>query len=140
MGSFELGVVALRELNERVHVVFRRDRVDAFEHLRSTLHQRLGVAEAALEEGWTVWMRLRGALQANEVVAIQGDRVMPGQRGMEMPFLRGHLSLPTGPVKLASASGAPIIPVFTACRRWPRADFCGGRDRSTQSARRSGDG
>lgn len=113
MGSFELGIVALKEMSERVHVVFRRDRVDAFERLRSRLHKRLGVAEAALDDSWTVWLRLRDALRANEVVAIQGDRVMPGQRGIELPFLKGHLSLPTGPVKLASASGAPIIPVFT---------------------------
>lgn len=113
MGSFELGIVALAEMNERVHVVFRRDRFDAFEQLRSALHQRLGVVEAALDDKWTVWLRLRDALRADEVVAIQGDRVMPGQRGVELPFLQGHLSLPTGPVKLASASGAPIIPVFT---------------------------
>jgi len=113
MGSFELGIVALRQMNERVHVVFRRDRIDGFERLRSAMHQRLGVVEAALDDTWTVWLRLRDALRADEVVAIQGDRVMPGQNGVEMPFLRGHLLLPSGPVKLASASGAPIIPVFT---------------------------
>ncbi len=113
MGSFELGIVALTEMKERVHVVFQRDRIDAFERLRSSMHERLGVAEAALDNTWTVWLRLRDALRADDVVAIQGDRVMPGQKGVAMPFLRGHLSLPTGPVKLASASGAPIIPVFT---------------------------
>jgi KDO2-lipid IV(A) lauroyltransferase len=63
-------------------------------------------------------MTLRDALRANEVVAIQGDRVMPGQKGRRMPFLGGHLMLPTGPVKLAMASGAPIIPVFSV--RTPR--------------------
>jgi lauroyl/myristoyl acyltransferase len=112
MGSFELGAVALMQMNERVHIVFRRDQIDGFERLRSTLHQRLGIAEAPLDDKWTVWLRLRDALRADELVAIQGDRVMPGQNGMEMPFLNGHLLLPTGPVKLASASGAPIIPVF----------------------------
>jgi KDO2-lipid IV(A) lauroyltransferase len=124
MGSFELGTVALTQLNERVHVVFRRDQIDGFERLRSTLHQRLGIVEAALDDKWTVWLRLRDALQANEVVAIQGDRVMPGQNGMEMPFLGGHLLLPTGPVKLASASGAPIIPVFTVRSPDGRVRIC----------------
>ena len=113
MGSFELGIVSLTEMKERVHVVFRRDQFDAFERLRSGLHQRLGVTEAALDDSWTVWLRLRDALRADEIVAIQGDRVMTGQRGMDIPFLKGHLSLPTGPVKLASASGAPIVPVFS---------------------------
>jgi lauroyl/myristoyl acyltransferase len=113
MGSFELGIVALSQMNERVHVVFRRDRIVGFERLRSALHQQLGVMEAALDDKWTVWLRLRDALRADEVVAIQGDRVMPGQNGVDMPFFKGHLPLPTGPVKLASASAAPIIPVFT---------------------------
>jgi KDO2-lipid IV(A) lauroyltransferase len=124
MGSFELGAVALTQLNERVHVVFRRDQMDGFERLRSTLHQRLGIVEAALDDKWTVWLRLRDALRADEVVAIQGDRVMPGQNGMEMPFLGGHLLLPTGPVKLASASGAPIIPVFTVRAPDGRVRIC----------------
>jgi lauroyl/myristoyl acyltransferase len=43
---------------------------------------------------------------------VQGDRVMPGQKGSKVPFLHGHLLLPNGSVKLAMASGAPIIPVF----------------------------
>lgn len=113
MGSFELGVAALMERERRIHVVFRRDRFAAFEQLRQTMHQRLGVVEAPLDESWTVWLRLRAALQADEVIAMQGDRVMPGQRGMDLPFLHARLALPTGPVKLASASGAPIVPVFS---------------------------
>jgi KDO2-lipid IV(A) lauroyltransferase len=38
---------------------------------------------------------------------------MPGQKGQRMPFLGGHLLLPSGPAKLALASGAPIVPVFS---------------------------
>jgi KDO2-lipid IV(A) lauroyltransferase len=37
---------------------------------------------------------------------------MPGQKGLRVPFLHGHMELPTGPVKLALASSAPILPVF----------------------------
>ena len=38
---------------------------------------------------------------------------MPGQKGSRVAFLGGHMLLPTGPVKLAMASGAPIVPVFS---------------------------
>lgn len=112
MGSFEAGIAALREYEERIHVVFKRD-AGRFEQIRTTLRQRLGVIEQPVDEGWGVWVNLRDALRNNEVVAIQGDRVMPGQKGMKMPILGGHLLLPTGPVKLAMASGAPIVPVFS---------------------------
>ncbi|HWE97287.1 MAG TPA: lysophospholipid acyltransferase family protein [Tepidisphaeraceae bacterium] len=114
MGSFEVGTAALLEHEKRrVHVLFHRDALGLFEQIRSTLRRRLGVVEVPVEQGWTVWMRLRDALRADGVVLIQGDRVMPGQKGRAMPFFGGHVLLPTGPVKLALASGAPMVPVFS---------------------------
>ncbi len=112
IGSFEVGVAALLEFEKKIHVVFKRD-VGRFEQTRQALRKRLGVIEQAVDDGWGMWLHLRDALQADEVVAIQGDRIMPGQKGQRMPFLGGHLLLPSGPAKLALASGAPIVPVFS---------------------------
>lgn len=113
LGSFEVGVAGLRRYEPRVHVVFRRDRMSLFEALRSEQRERLGVAEAPVDEGWPVWVRLRDALLADEVVMMQGDRLVEGQRGMRIPFLGGHIAVPTGPARLALAAGAPIIPIFS---------------------------
>ena len=113
MGSFEVGMAALLEREKRVHVLFRRDALGLFEQTRSALRKRLGVNEVPVDEGLSVWLRLRDALARDEAVLIQGDRTMPGQKGRQVPFLGGHVMLPTGPVKLAMASGAPILPVFT---------------------------
>lgn len=114
MGSFEVGMAALSEVEKNtIHVVFRRDRFARFERQRSALRARLGVAEAPVDEGWTVWVRLRDALLADGAVVLQGDRVMPGQKGEAVPFLGGTLMLPPGAVKLAMATGAPIVPIFS---------------------------
>ena len=113
MGSFEVGMAALRQREKRVHVLFRPDSMGLFEKSRSALRRRLGVCEACVDDGLPVWLRLREALAKNEVVLVQGDRVLPGQKGQPMPFLGGRMLMPTGPVKLALASGAPIIPVFS---------------------------
>ncbi len=112
LGSFEVGAAGLRRHEPRLHVVFRRDPMDVFESLRSEQRKRLGVIEAPVDEGWPVWVRLRDGLLADEVVLMQGDRLMEGQRGMEVPFLGGHIGVPTGPARLALATGSPIIPVF----------------------------
>ncbi|MBV8782442.1 MAG: lysophospholipid acyltransferase family protein [Phycisphaerae bacterium] len=117
MGSFELGIVALQEFESHIHVVFKRDAIGGFETLRGNMRQRLGVHEAPIDDGWPIWVRLRDSLRNDDVVLVQGDRVMPGQRGIAVPFLHGRLMLPTGPVKLAAASGAPIVAVF--CVRDP---------------------
>jgi len=116
LGSFEVGAAVLKSQEPRVHVVFQRDPMPLFEKLRSDQHRRVGLIEAPVnpasgQDAWTVWMSLRDALLRNEVVLMQGDRVMPGQRGSRIPFLGGHIVMPPGPVKLALATGAPIIPV-----------------------------
>lgn len=116
MGSFEVGLAALKQIEPTIHVVFRRDVQGAFEQSRMALRQRLGVQEAPVDDGWTVWMRLRDALNRNEAVVLQGDRVMPGQKGKPIAFLGGHLMLPNGPMKLSKATGAPIVPIFSIRR------------------------
>jgi len=112
LGSFETGVAALRMHEDNVHVVFVRDNLSGFESMRSAQRRRLGVHEAPIDDGWRTWMKLRDALRTDHVVMLQGDRVMPGQRGVVVPFLDGHIEVPSGPVKLALASGAPIVPIF----------------------------
>ncbi|HEX8524079.1 MAG TPA: hypothetical protein VF669_17630, partial [Tepidisphaeraceae bacterium] len=104
MGSFEVGLASLVSMEKNVHVVFRRDAEDPFEGIRNVVRQRLGVNESPVDEGWGLWVRLRDALLRDEVVVIQGDRVMPGQKGQRVEFLGNHIMLPTGPAKLARAS------------------------------------
>lgn len=113
MGSFEAGLAALPIAEKRVHVVFKRDRLAGFEKLRRTLREQLNVTEAPIDDGWAVWMRLREALLNDEVVAVQGDRVMPGQKGLRVPLLAGTIELPTGPFKLALSAESPVIPIFS---------------------------
>jgi len=112
LGSFEKGIASIRTLEPHVHVVFRRDPMPRFERLRAKQRARLRVTEAPVDDGLHAWMNLRDALQRDEVVLMQGDLVMPDQRGQCVAFCGGHTMFPTGPAKLAMATGAPIIPVF----------------------------
>jgi KDO2-lipid IV(A) lauroyltransferase len=114
MGSFEVGLAALREVEPAIHVVFRRDSFEGFERMRRQMHDKLDVREAPIDEGLPALIRLKDALEANEVVVIQADRAMPGQKAQSVPVLHGHLKLPVGAVRLAQITGAPIVPVFTA--------------------------
>ena len=113
MGSFEVGLAALTDVERNIHVVFKRDSLDGFESIRSALRATLGVHEAAIDDGWDTWMRLRDALEKDHVVVMQADRAMPGQKAQAVPMLGGHILLPLGPIKLAQISRSPIVPVFT---------------------------
>ena len=116
LGSYEVGLAALRQRESDVHVVFQRDPLPRFEALRRNLHERLGVHEVPVDDGMETWVRLRDALERNEVVVMQADRVMPGQKGRPVEFFDGHLELPLGPLKLAKLTGAPILPIFAINR------------------------
>jgi KDO2-lipid IV(A) lauroyltransferase len=113
MGSFEVGLAGLAAQGKKLNVIFRRDNQGAFERQRCGLRERLGVVEHPVDDGLPMWIRLRDALKAGEIVIFQGDRVMPGQRGRTVPFLHGHLELPPGPVKLSRLTGAPILPIIS---------------------------
>lgn len=119
-GNFEVGLAAMRQIEPRVHVVFQRDRMTGFERVRADLHQTLGIVETPIDDGMASWLALRDALEADAVVLLQGDRVMPGQKGRAVPFCGGTLMLPVGPAKLALMTGAPLIPVFAVQERGGR--------------------
>ena len=112
MGSFEVGLAALSEFERAIHVVFKRDPFAAFERIRAELRTRIGVYEAAIDDGWKTLMQLRAALENDEAIVLQADRAMPGQRAQRVAVCGGHLSLPIGPVTLARIVGSPIVPVF----------------------------
>jgi len=77
LGSFEVGMAAARQLESHVHVVFQRDRFEAFNQIRHALHRKLGVHEAPIDAGLGIWLELRDALGRDEVVMMQADRVLP---------------------------------------------------------------
>jgi lauroyl/myristoyl acyltransferase len=113
LGAFEAGMSMVMPREDRVHVLFRRDAFAPFEEIRAAWRRRLGVVEVAVDDGVPAWIRLRDALADNGVVVMQGDRVMPGQRGVPVAFCGGHRMFPVGPFKLARITRAPLLPVFS---------------------------
>lgn len=112
LGSFEVGLAVTASKSSDTHVVFATDPFPRFDRLRRQLREKLGVHEARAEGGWLMWGELRDALERGEVVVLQADRVMPGQKGKLAVLCGEPAEMPTGPVRLAQLTGAPILPVF----------------------------
>ena len=123
MGSFEAGLAALRTVEDRVSVVFLRDRFADFEAARSRLRRDLGVREIALDDGVAAMAAIPAALRRDEAVVMQGDRAYPGQRSLDAPFLGGTLKMPTGPARVARMCGSPLVPVAAVRRDDGRFDI-----------------
>lgn len=111
LGNWEYGAVLLHDLDEVLHIVFQPDPNPVVRRVFSFQRAVKHVKEARIEGDPFVWVGLRGALKRDEVVLIQGDRTL-GDAGRVEPFIDGFARFPEGPVRLAIASGAPLIPVF----------------------------
>jgi len=114
MGPFEPALATLCGIERRVHVLFQTDSMPRFERARSGLRARLGVVEHHLSDGVGAWSALLDALRNDEAVLVLGDRVMPGQAGVEMKFLGfDRAVLPAGVLRLAASHGTPIVPTYS---------------------------
>ncbi len=116
IGHWEVGSMLAPSMEKRhVHVV-REEEMDprAQEFMQGLFEQQDG-------QGFTMHfakndpmlgVKLLRALQAGEMVAVQGDR--PRSTGGVLPgeIFEHPIPLPKGPVALARASGCPILPVF----------------------------
>lgn len=111
LGNWEYGAVLLEYLNETLNVVFQPDTNLVMRRIFSFQRRIKHVNEVRVEGDPFIWVTLRAALKRDELVLIQGDRTL-GDAGSVQPFLDGHARFPEGPVKLAFASGAPLVPVF----------------------------
>ncbi len=65
-------------------------------------------------------VELARALAAGEVVALQGDRVLPHVSAVKVPWHGKLWPLPRGPFMLSLASGAPLVPFFVVRSGWRR--------------------
>jgi KDO2-lipid IV(A) lauroyltransferase len=53
-------------------------------------------------------------LRAGAIVALQIDRLPPGMKARPVTLLGDRSAIPEGPLRLAAAAGAPILPLFCA--------------------------
>lgn len=116
IGHWEVGSMLAPSMEQRhVHIV-REEETDpqaqAFMRKLFAQQEGQGFTMHFAKDDPMLGIKLLRALQAGEMVAVQGDR--PRTTGGS---LRGHLfgqamDLPKGPAALARASGCPILPVF----------------------------
>jgi predicted LPLAT superfamily acyltransferase len=57
-------------------------------------------------------VKVNNALAANDLIAMHGDRYLPGTKTIELDFLGGRAKFPYGPFLLASRFNAPVTFVF----------------------------
>ena len=110
VGQWDLGLRLLSRFEVPVHVVMRREAAPEVSRYADELRawDRLQVHELGAP---ALAVTLLAALGRGEIVAIQLDRPL-GAGVMRVPFFGEPAELPTGPIQLALAANAPLLPMF----------------------------
>jgi lauroyl/myristoyl acyltransferase len=111
LGNWEVGGLMLAAVKLPVHVVLVPDIYPAVEKARRRMHARAGVEEIPVDKSFTPTLAVLRALSSNGIVAMQGDRDF-NNTGIEIPFFGRGAYFPRGPLRVAMATEATVLPAF----------------------------
>jgi Kdo2-lipid IVA lauroyltransferase/acyltransferase len=111
LGNWEIGGLMLAQVKQPIHVVLVPDIFPGVERERRRLHARSGVTEIRVDRSIAPTLGVLRALSRNEIVAMQGDRDFDNT-GIALPFFGREAFFPRGPLRVAMASGATVLPAF----------------------------
>jgi len=111
LGNWEVGGFMLAEVRQPIHVVLVPDMFSGVERVRRRLHARAGVTEIPVDRTILPTLSVLRALQRNAIVAMQGDRDFDNT-GIAVPFFGREAYFPRGPLRVAAATGAAVLPAF----------------------------
>jgi KDO2-lipid IV(A) lauroyltransferase len=119
LGNWEVGARVLALSGARVNVVMAPDRASAAERWLMRVRETGNVRALRVGDNPASTLALRAALARNEVVAIQGDRML-GDRALTVDLFGAPFRVPLGPFLLAYLCDAPLLPAFIVQDGWWR--------------------
>ena len=114
LGNWELAGRLLSPFGKTVHVLTAPEPQAAIQRLRRG-QQTLGLRFVSNDSAG-VMMNLLMALRRGDVVAAQIDRCTGHRSDLLVDFFGAPAPFPSGPLMLAAAAGAPVIPFFCLMR------------------------
>ena len=112
LGQWDVGLRHLAGIGVPVHVVMQETEARDVARHAGEIREAAAVQVHQSGSSHMLGLELALALRRGHVVALQGDRPL-GEHDHPTTVFGAPLSLPTGPLRLARATGAPILPVFT---------------------------
>ncbi len=110
LGNWELGGIFFGRQDIKINVLTLRDGVDSVDMIRERYRRFHNINTIVIGDTPFAGLEILNALRNNEIVAMLVDR--PGEDGISVPFFGRPTLFPEGPMILARATGAAIMPAF----------------------------
>jgi KDO2-lipid IV(A) lauroyltransferase len=111
LGNWEMGGIFLSLMGYSLTVITAPDVEERLHEFRVRLRQEQRIKVVTLDDTLASSLAVLKALQANELVALLGDRDLFG-KGIPVNFFGQRVFFPIGPALLAYLSEASLIPTF----------------------------
>lgn len=108
VGNWEIAGHLLERINCRVHVVMLEAEHKKIKNLLDNVMTKKKMNIIPIQDDMSHLFKIKEALQKNEIVAIHGDRFLPGSKTIDCTFLNHNAKFPTGPFYIAMKYAKPI--------------------------------
>ena len=112
MGSYDLGAQLFSEMSAREIVTVRAPEEDPETEAFEQRHATTGVRVEHNTQADALALELLQTVRAGGIIAIQGDRVMPGIAVLQGRLFDKPAAFPAGPFALAMSARVSIYPIF----------------------------
>jgi len=113
MGNWEVAGQLLERIDVKVNIVMlEAEHAKIKDYLDDVLTEKK-MNIIPIKDDFSHLYRITEALQNKELVAIHGDRFLPGAQTVSVDFMGKPASFPTGPLYIASKNDVPVTFVYT---------------------------
>ncbi|MEI6124537.1 MAG: lipid A biosynthesis acyltransferase [Bacteroidota bacterium] len=112
IGNWEIAGQLLERLETRINILmFDAEHEKIKQYLSNVLEQK-NVGFIIIKDGISHLEQIRDALLNKEIIAMNGDRFMPGNRTISCNFMGKEAEFPVSPFYMAGKYNVPVVYVF----------------------------
>jgi predicted LPLAT superfamily acyltransferase len=107
-GNWEIAGQLLKRIKTRINIVMFRDEHEKIQQYLSDIYVEKNVHFIIINVDYSHLFQIEEALKNKEIVAMHGDRYLPGTNTLEVNLLGKPAKFPTGPFSLAYRYKVPL--------------------------------
>lgn len=121
MGNWEIAGHLLKRIKTKVHIVMLESEHEKIKTMLDEVMTQKSMHIIPIKEDLSHLFAIREAMEKNELIAIHGDRFLPGSKTVTMNLMGHEADFPAGPFSLAIKYNKPMT--FISAIRKPKFHY-----------------